>query len=51
MTTPSAVDAPRLRPDQQREQRLGRDVSINDYSWAAGPRIFGNYIISQTRRA
>lgn len=51
MTTPSAVDAPRLRPEDQRETRPARDVSINDYSWAAGPRIFGTYIISQTRRA
>jgi hypothetical protein len=48
MTTPFAVDAPRLQPKNQREALPARDVSISDYSWAATPRIFGTYILSQT---
>ena len=47
MTTPFAVDAPHLQPNVARA-RAARDVSINDYSWAASPRIYHNYVFSQT---
>lgn len=47
MTTPFAVDAPRLQPRDSSESRLARDVSITDYTWAASPHIFGNYVLSQ----
>jgi hypothetical protein len=48
MTTPNAVDASRLQPQCPSAARLARDVSINDYSWAASPHIFRTYIFSQT---
>jgi hypothetical protein len=48
MTTPFAGDAPRLQPTDRSSQRAARDVSINDFSWAARPRIFNTYVFSQT---
>lgn len=48
MLTPFAVDAPRLQPNSRIRVRRARDVSITDYSWAASPLIFRNYIYSQT---
>jgi hypothetical protein len=48
MTTPFASDAPRLHPKNVSRARAARDVSINDYAWAAGPHIFHNYVFSQT---
>ncbi len=48
MTTPFAVDAPRLQPKTAREKRPVRDISIADYAWVASPRIYQNYVLSQT---
>ena len=48
MTTPLAVDAPRLQPKDQSEPRPARDVSINEFTWAASPRIFNHYVLVQT---
>jgi hypothetical protein len=48
MTTPFAVDAPRLQPKMMNGTPHARDISINDYAWAASPRIFQNYVLSQT---
>ncbi len=48
MTTPFAVDAPHLQPTYVARARAARDVSINDYSWAASPHIYHNYVFSQT---
>ena len=48
MTTPRAVDAPALQPKYPNTNRVGRDVSITDVSWAAGPRIYREYVFVQT---
>jgi hypothetical protein len=48
MTTQNAEDASRLQPKNRSNARAARDVSINDYAWAANPRIYGNSIFSQT---
>jgi hypothetical protein len=48
MTTPFAADAARLQPTDPSTRRIARDVSINDYVWAASPHIFRNYVLSQT---
>jgi hypothetical protein len=48
MTTPKPVGASRPQPKCPTEARFARDVSINDYSWAASPHIYRTYIFSQT---
>jgi hypothetical protein len=46
MTTPFAVDAPRL-PPKANEAPFARDVSMSDYTWAVSPHIFRTYVFSQ----
>jgi hypothetical protein len=48
MTTPFTVDAPPLQPKNVNSAPLGRDVSIEDYAWAARPLIFRSRILPQT---
>ncbi len=50
MTTPPAVDAPRLQPDRY-GPRMARDVSIHDFTRAASPQIFSQYVFVPTRAA
>jgi hypothetical protein len=48
MTTPFTADAPHLQAENVRRACAARDVSMNDYAWAADPHIYRNYVFSQT---
>jgi hypothetical protein len=52
MTTLCAAETTRPQPHSPRtDAPPPRDVSITDYSWVAGPHIFGRRLLVQTPRS